>query len=112
MSVTAIKTPDQFTEAINKPSITVVDFWAEWCGPCKMVAPKYAELAEKYPTATFIKVEIDELENLPEVETIRSMPTFRVYEAGVQKGEVIGTNIAKLEGLLEGFVGGAAATTA
>ena len=58
---------NDFTAQISKSSLTVVDFYADWvhiinskCGPCKAVAPKYESLSAKYPSVTFVKINIDD----------------------------------------------------
>lgn len=53
----------------------VVDFYATWCGPCKMLAPVIDALAEKYSDVTFLKVDIDEVSDLAETYWITSIPT-------------------------------------
>jgi thioredoxin 1 len=54
----------------------VVDFSAKWCGPCKMIAPIYKQMAEQHPDVTFAKVDVDENEEVAAFYQVRSMPTF------------------------------------
>ena len=63
----------------------VVDFFANWCGPCKMLAPIVEEVSNELEKITFIKVDIDEIESLPRQFDIMSIPTLLVFE----KGELI-----------------------
>ena len=74
----------QFDEVTSK-GIVVVDFFANWCGPCKMLAPIVEEVSNELEKITFIKVDIDEIESLPRQFDIMSIPTLLVFE----KGELI-----------------------
>nr|CAD7442015.1 unnamed protein product [Timema bartmani]CAD7596184.1 unnamed protein product [Timema genevievae] len=57
-------------------NLVVVDFFAVWCGPCKMIAPKLEEMAAEYPDIVVLKVDVDECEDLVAIYEISSMPTF------------------------------------
>jgi len=69
-------------DAGNK--LVVVDFSAKWCGPCRMIAPYYAELSEKaeYKDVTFAKVDVDEVEEAAQAYTVEAMPTFIFMKNG------------------------------
>jgi thioredoxin 1 len=69
----------------------VVDFWAEWCGPCKMVAPELAKLAEKYEGAVdVIKVDVDANPRISQAFNIMSIPTIAFFKPGSQPQGVVG----------------------
>lgn len=71
----------QGLEASSKP--VFLDFWADWCGPCKMLAPTFERLAEKYSDAvTFAKINVDELPDVANKFAIRSIPTLVLLQAG------------------------------
>lgn len=76
-------TDSNFEEVINSDKPVLVDFWAEWCGPCKMIGPVVEELASDYEGKAVIgKVDVD---NNPEVSAkfgIRSIPTLLVFKGG------------------------------
>jgi thioredoxin 1 len=81
--------------------LTVVDFSAAWCGPCKRITPHYESLSDKYPKVTFMHVDIDELPNLPDVMSVRAVPTFMYFVNGRKVAEVAGANIDAVERLLK-----------
>ncbi len=72
-------TKDNFKETVDTNDIVLVDFWAEWCGPCKMFAPIYEEVSEKYPDIVFGKVNTEEEQQLAGVYQIRSIPTLMIF---------------------------------
>ncbi|XP_034254050.1 thioredoxin-2 [Thrips palmi] len=67
-------------------SLVVIDFFATWCGPCKIIAPKLVELSAEYPDVVFLKVDVDENEDIATDYNISAMPTF-VFIKNKQKVE-------------------------
>jgi thioredoxin 1 len=71
------------TEVLNSTTPVVVDFWAEWCGPCKMIGPSLEEIAKELgPRAKIVKINIDENPNAPSQFGVRSIPTLMVFKGG------------------------------
>jgi thioredoxin 1 len=87
-----VATDTNFEELVlknDKP--VVVDFWATWCGPCKMVAPEMEKLAEKYAGAVdVVKVDVDANPRLSQTFNIMSIPTIAFFRPGEQPMGVIG----------------------
>ena len=67
---------------INYEGVALVDFWATWCGPCKMIAPIIEELSEEMPNIKVAKVDVDENENLANKYEISSIPTLMIFKGG------------------------------
>ena len=79
-------TTQSFKEAIqNTKGLLVVDFWAEWCGPCKMLAPVFEELEKDFPDVTFGKINVDEEVQAALENNVASIPTLLF----IKDGEVV-----------------------
>jgi thioredoxin 1 len=57
---------------INSGDVVVVDFWATWCGPCKLISPHFTKLEEKFPAVKFVKVDVEEVEDVAKEQEIRA----------------------------------------
>ncbi len=89
MSVITI-TKDNFeTEVMKSDKPVLLDFWAEWCGPCRMIAPMVEEIANETPTAKIGKVNVDEQPELASAFRVMSIPTLAV----LKDGKVISTMV-------------------
>ncbi|CAG8436714.1 9019_t:CDS:2 [Diversispora eburnea] len=97
--VKQIENDDEFEKYISEDKITVVDFFAVWCGPCKVIAPAVEEFSGIYKDVNFIKVDVDNHNELAAKHQINSMPTFAFFKSGVRltNFDVIGANKSKLE---------------
>lgn len=95
-------TAQQFQDEVSKGP-TMVDFYTDWCGPCKMIAPKFAELSDKFPDVKFLKVNVDEEDEIAAGFSIRSIPTFRGFSnGGKPHGSAIeGANLNEIEKLIK-----------
>lgn len=79
------------TRVLDSPIPVLVDFWAEWCGPCHMVAPLVAELAEEYDgRVAFTKMDVDTNHETPGQLGIRGIPTLIVFKDGDEVSRVVG----------------------
>ncbi|GAQ89882.1 hypothetical protein KFL_005730030 [Klebsormidium nitens] len=81
-----------------------VDFWATWCSPCRVMSPVFVQLANQHPKIKFLKVDIDELQDVALQENIMSVPTFRAYQGGRAVDEFVGANKQHLEAFVVAHV--------
>ena len=80
-------TADTFDEQAAQPGLTVIDFWAPWCGPCRAMAPQYEKAAGLRPQYTFAKVNVDENPELAGAFGVQAIPTLAI----LKDGQVLGT---------------------
>ena len=78
MAVIAL-TKDSFNETISENDMVIIDFWAEWCGPCKSFAPTFDTASENHTDVVFAKVNTEEQQELAQACNIRSIPTLMIF---------------------------------
>jgi len=77
-------TMEVFEETVSSDGIVFIDFWAEWCGPCKSFAPIFEAAAEKHDDIAFAKVDTEVEQQLAGALAIRSIPTLMIFRDGIQ----------------------------
>jgi thioredoxin 1 len=92
---------EELTDILEKNNVVVVDYWATWCGPCKMIAPFYKELDIQHDDVYFLKVDVDEADDLASAQGIQCLPTFQVYKNKELFDTITGANKDKLKEVIE-----------
>jgi thioredoxin 1 len=72
-----------FAETIENNNLVILDFWAEWCGPCKAYGPVYERVSEEFPDVVFGKIDTEDQQQLAGMFGIRSIPTTIVFKEGI-----------------------------
>jgi len=74
----------EFENTVSSDGIVLIDFWAEWCGPCKSFAPIFEAAADKHDDINFAKVDTEAQQELAGALAIRSIPTLMIFRDGIQ----------------------------
>lgn len=104
MPVVEVKSVEDFNKLFQSDKKYVfVDFHAQWCGPCKKIAPKIEQLSEQYKNICFCKVDVDQVPELSQQYSVSTLPTFIMFEVSSKKqlyDKVVGSNIQEVNKLL------------
>ena len=108
--VTAVTDSSFETDVLQADRPVLVDFWAEWCAPCRMLSPTVDAVAEKFATnARVVKVNVDENPQISQRYGIKGIPTLILFKAGTEAERVVGaTSKEAISRMIEKHIAGAA----
>lgn len=79
-----------FTQTVSSDKPTLVDFWADWCGPCKIMHPVFQSLSKKYPKIKFARINVDQNQNIAMKFAVQSIPMFIMFKSGQIIDKMVG----------------------
>eukprot|EP00250_Pteridium_aquilinum_P031578 c43869_g1_i1 orf=211-567(-) len=88
---------NKLEEATVQQKLVVVAFKANWCGPCRQMAPAFAELSKKFPQVVFLKIDVDEMQDITAQWNVQAMPTFIIIKDSKELERVVGANKEELD---------------
>ena len=94
-SVTSATDDSFVAEVLESEQPVVVDFWAAWCGPCRVMSPVLEEIAAERPDLRVVKVDVDSNQGVAARYGVLSMPTFMVFRDGAPVGQIVGSRPKK-----------------
>ena len=97
MAIVQVDNLKELNDTLKKNSLSVVEFFATWCGPCHAIAPTFISLAQKYKNIKFLKVDVDEGKGIALQQSVSAMPTFQFFQNGKKVDELKGANSSILE---------------
>lgn len=98
--VKEIKSINEFNMLLNDNTYVFVDFYADWCRPCKEIAPHIDELAHSHPIVKCVKVNVENCPDISEEQEIQALPTFKLYHNGKLLKTIVGSKLNDIVKLL------------
>ena len=90
LNIIEITSKDQFDEAVKSEKLTIVDFWAEWCGPCRLLKPLLHKIAGEHPEIQLLTIDVDQNQELAAQYDINSIPDVIFFKNGEQVDRFVG----------------------
>ncbi|KAG9230779.1 putative thioredoxin [Amylocarpus encephaloides] len=91
----------EYEAALKDNNVVVLDCFATWCGPCKVIAPTVVKFSDEFPSIHFAKIDVDEVPDIAQKLGVRAMPTFLIFKDGEKVSEVVGANPQALKVAIE-----------
>lgn len=102
-TIKQLNTLPELQSAISSKQLSVVDFYATWCGPCKAIAPQLEKMNTEYENVNFYKVDVDESPEVAGYCGVSAMPTFIMFKDGKGLGKIVGADPRGLKQGIEDF---------
>ncbi|CAB3408449.1 unnamed protein product [Caenorhabditis bovis] len=102
-TISSLMELNNFIQSADASRLIVIDFYADWCGPCRFIAPVYEDLANQYRNASFFKVNVDHSRDIMQAYGVRAMPTFVILKNKNEVGRIQGANEAALRDTIQRF---------
>lgn len=99
--VKEITTIEEFKAAIESDKLVIIDFYANWCGPCKKFSPTFAKLSEEFETSDFYKINVDDLEQVAQTCDVSSLPSFCLFKNGKYITKTVGAAETQLRNAIK-----------
>ena len=96
-----ITNSDELNKLIKSEEAVLINFYAEWCNPCKLLSPRLEELSIKYPNVKFVKIDFDKSREIADAFGIKHMPTLIGFSEGKKLDELVGFDNAKISALAD-----------
>ena len=100
MAVKSVTKWSELQTLISSGDALAVDCYATWCGPCQMISPRFEAFSGSYPNIHFVKVNVDEAQEIATELGIASLPTFLFYKDGKKVSMFLGADVSRLEAAL------------
>lgn len=102
MPVKTFSSYDEFKAVINGDKPVVIDFWATWCGPCRVISPVFEKLSDDpaFAGVEFYKVDVDQQDQISQEVGVRAMPTFALFKKGEKVSDLVGARPQELQALV------------
>ncbi|SCU77708.1 LANO_0A01068g1_1 [Lachancea nothofagi CBS 11611] len=100
-NVAPLNSLQDFQKAVSNKSLSVIDFYATWCGPCKAMAPHFEKLSDKYPDVDFYRVDVDGAPDVAGYCGVSAMPTFLLAKESQTVGKIVGADVRGLTQAIE-----------
>jgi len=100
-----IRTEQEINQIIQSfQGLVVIDVFATWCGPCKLLSPKLDIMEREFPNVKFIKVDADEVVNFADKNEISAMPTIILMKKGVEVNRITGLNEVQINNMIKKYL--------